>query len=1152
MFSSQEVDVPEDVVPQEAADADPLILFLWIWIKRWSLTKRLTNEPWHEGIRSQLYRDSYCAHQQRLPRFVLQFVVDRSTGNGHALLPCALHHSLVKRESVAKESIKRREATRPNAWSSPQSARETGRRDFASIHSVPTVAAPTAMANSRALVPYQQSLLHGRLNAHAEKYLATPHAGPVLCPIVPSAGVPKSHWQLVGHVPDSNTPSQPASKKVTRKTTDEVVGMSQPPGLENAREQHFPSPADTKGALISLIPTVCNSSPDEKSDPQAKQVPPFARSCSTKRKLLDADESNEFPVRRDQPNDSSTSSFQKRMRKEKEEETAPSSPNSGEITESCFNQANQESRTMPDSEKTRASLLETHDSGSGEEVLNGSGIHKELTGLSSRSGEKDPVPLSNKNGIERFQEPYRPRTDEGARESLPRVSFAESTLLSSPKDQGQRKRNRKREKEDRKMRKREKKEKKRQERQESHDGKRRDMKQEENPLACNPECEIVPHQKTDVDAQTEKPSRSSNVGEKTLKPRSSLLLKKQDTTTMPFLRRLVTARSTPSSRLDECVSTKNIVNPKMSRSFGNSGASLRAGNADERSQQAPENATADRIHAPERELRPLDRKAASEALPVQQRSERESSKLSNRIKGPMELFSWGKNPELTQHSHSMGSFQREGQKRQVIPPLVSQVQHSTTRPKSQTREDTKKDGRSDARTNPMKTILPARELQSGQPGPSQLGKRIAPKPSMSSNSTGKHSPEKPAAATRASKEMICFMSQTTWSERESHTAAPRQPDVQGDKDLHIPNHTQWQHGAVSMGESIQSISYTVHMKQSTLLPEPHQPYVHGRPQQHPFLPTKNDSNLDDLQQSVPKKSPSNARLQEPVPTPIPDTTLPHATHDTAMTATPIKILCAEEFLERWGQVVAVLASGKWSSSARMAPAVFSEHPCSLGGNRKIVVEDSPLVDYCNVDMELPRRCAVLVVSTSSFLEEEGAKWVVLRIATLAGIRRYTNLYVIVVLDTKTTSSIAQRIFQLQSSIVSFSSCESTHIHFKTSLPQSLAGSIAEVVIGCETAMDDNKSLLEYLSDEQAVERALFLLNLIPTLCVYGVLEILQLTKAFATERSTSTNFGLLFSDQRLRQRIMFAATSTKPGNIHPQAMVQLFEFIRVPLASSGL
>jgi len=253
---------------------------------------------------------------------------------------------------------------------------------------------------------------------------------------------------------------------------------------------------------------------------------------------------------------------------------------------------------------------------------------------------------------------------------------------------------------------------------------------------------------------------------------------------------------------------------------------------------------------------------------------------------------------------------------------------------------------------------------------------------------------------------------------------------------------------------------------------------------------------------------------------------------------PMKVLCSECFLQNYAETVAMLSS---HSQAKF--------------NRGIEVIDCPLVDQCGVDLELAGRSGMVVFPISSFLSEERSKYFIIDTAKLASTTRYRDIFVFLVYDVRVSSTIAQSIFKLQCSILSHG-LGASRMKFKSTSPMSLAESIAEVVTGGGLAIEEerlphNETLIGLLNNEQMVERAIFLLNLLPTLCVHGALECLDLTRSVAKQlrKNDGTAFGLLFTDHRMRQQIMFAATSDTHSSVHPNAMVQFSSLLRAPLAS---
>ena len=772
--------------------------------------------------------------------------------------------------------------------------------------------------------------------------------------------------------------------------------------------------------------------------------------------------------------------------------------------------------------------------------------------------ENEPIPSQgSKEGLEGFEN-VNTKKDKSTCEPLPRVSFQEELATSSspnkPSQQRSKKRKRKEKKKEHKERKRAKRE-----------MQRREQQPKKQPMASaghdskvvvedsnkeNQEREVAPMHKN-VQCQTTEGRYAlmSKVDNEIQRVRSSLLQKKQESLPNTFLRRLVSSRSTPSipsfnkqgtyreplnsikqvpkemdslilqPRLGDLTSRTEVkthmapsqsgLQPHKSTHETNIGTSAVQNPLEARPVnpvKVPETRALDTVLTPG--LRESD-------LNARHPSKSSLSKYSGRQDPDRRGGDTAQTTRQTTENHNVGRAVSErdpvlssgGQERPLVAPTCLHNRFST-----------------------QLKVSAAGQNQPGLPGLMSRPSTQAMEPLSNKRS---------ASIDRSIKEpeLGVHMSKAPSQPPNTKTSVPPQTVVQSQREPWPPIQQSYENHATALCKSdscTEQQGQGYHEEPVSELTEPKLSPVEGKSRN---LGAARKPSVAALQQSF---QDSGFGYQE---------TPGQTDFEDIATVPSIRLLCSEAFLERWGQAVAMLSSGKWCNASQITSEVSgAEQIFAIG--RKIMVQDSPLVDNCNVDLELPGRCAVLVVATSSFLVNENAKRFVLRTTTLYALSRYRHLYVILVLDTATTPAIAHRIFQLQSSIVSYSSNESTQLHFKTTLSQSLAGSIAELVTGLGADMQDTDGLLKHLQNDQDIERALFLLSLLPTMCVYGALQTLHLAEAYSKERSINTTFGLLFSDKQLRQRIMFVATSTKAGNVHPQAMMQLCEFLRAPLQSS--
>jgi hypothetical protein len=264
-----------------------------------------------------------------------------------------------------------------------------------------------------------------------------------------------------------------------------------------------------------------------------------------------------------------------------------------------------------------------------------------------------------------------------------------------------------------------------------------------------------------------------------------------------------------------------------------------------------------------------------------------------------------------------------------------------------------------------------------------------------------------------------------------------------------------------------------------------------------------------------------------------------------------KVLCSEEFIESWGDVVAELASGRWTHSfpANDGPNEVQTERCS---GRKVELRDTPLVDQCGIDIELSNRCAILLYNISTLEAPQQAREVVIGLAQLVAIGRYKHVCVILCYDVPVTSSITRHIVQLQTAVMSSDGKLSTSTFFKTASPATLSATIAQTVFvhNQVPAGPLSEPPTDVVTDEQIGEWSRFLLSLLPTLSAHGAIQCIQLAQQIAP---SGPSFGLLFQSAHARQQIAMATTSNpcRAPAIHPHTMAQLSHILRASLGKSA-
>jgi hypothetical protein len=271
---------------------------------------------------------------------------------------------------------------------------------------------------------------------------------------------------------------------------------------------------------------------------------------------------------------------------------------------------------------------------------------------------------------------------------------------------------------------------------------------------------------------------------------------------------------------------------------------------------------------------------------------------------------------------------------------------------------------------------------------------------------------------------------------------------------------------------------------------------------------------------------------------------------------PVKRLCSEAFLESWGEIVAELASGRWANtSVDYGAEMEIPHQSSSARGRKISLIDTPLVDVCGVDIEAFGRCGIVVYAASRLASVTDAKQIVLNVAELAAIGRYSQLYIFLCYNVETSPAIVKHVVQLQCAVASLNGLPPTQVSFKTATPCSLSASLAQTILSRPKLSPDERFLeeatMEAATDTRVQERSHFLASLLPILSANGAIQCLLLAKKFLPP--DSPYFEMLFKNQRLRQQIMLTATSEKRGaEVHPTAMVQFSRVLRVFIGHSPM
>ena len=236
----------------------------------------------------------------------------------------------------------------------------------------------------------------------------------------------------------------------------------------------------------------------------------------------------------------------------------------------------------------------------------------------------------------------------------------------------------------------------------------------------------------------------------------------------------------------------------------------------------------------------------------------------------------------------------------------------------------------------------------------------------------------------------------------------------------------------------------------------------------------------------------------------------------------LQLLCSEAFLETWGEAVAKLALGEWTSNLN---------------SRKISFLDTSLVDKCGVDIEAPGRGGIIVSALSSW-QGQGFSSLVKRIVDLLSVSRYNTIEVLLCADIDQDEFIMKNMVTLQNAVLQKKGSLGTIVSFHLIPPSFLAESIG-TSLRMHKSHQYMKEVEACLSDDRIFERLHFLLSLVPTLSATTALYSLISSPFFQgieDDKSRKWFQELLGRNNHERDRMRALGNS---GLINPAAAVQL-------------
>jgi hypothetical protein len=274
------------------------------------------------------------------------------------------------------------------------------------------------------------------------------------------------------------------------------------------------------------------------------------------------------------------------------------------------------------------------------------------------------------------------------------------------------------------------------------------------------------------------------------------------------------------------------------------------------------------------------------------------------------------------------------------------------------------------------------------------------------------------------------------------------------------------------------------------------------------------------------------------------------------TMPPLELLCAENFVESWGEIVAELATGRWTHSffGGANRKLKCPLPDSVVTGRKITFRDTPLVDSRGVDIELPGGHAIVVQSISKWsVDAPAARGFLESILRLVSMNRYGCLTLVFCIEVDISQEQSRRVLQLMKAFTG-DFCPivvQVHITSLVSLSCCVARIILKDVNSQNTDLSRYNDAVKLLADHEVEvpRRAAFLLSCIPTLSVVNCAHILS---GCGENENPLDQFHLLLRSQIERQQVARRWGSSTDGKRVDKAMLQLSYIFRASLTPTSI
>jgi hypothetical protein len=263
--------------------------------------------------------------------------------------------------------------------------------------------------------------------------------------------------------------------------------------------------------------------------------------------------------------------------------------------------------------------------------------------------------------------------------------------------------------------------------------------------------------------------------------------------------------------------------------------------------------------------------------------------------------------------------------------------------------------------------------------------------------------------------------------------------------------------------------------------------------------------------------------------------------ETAHQLQSITLLSSESFLENFSEVVAELASGRWTKALAPSDNIKIQ---SLKSTH-VSICDCPLVDIAGVDIELSAEKGAIIQRLSSWLEhnqgiQKSSRLFIKNLVELAASGRYKYLHIIFCTDIDVTSMVSSEFVTLQNALAQQCGCHCEQVTFEFVRPRVLPATLALHLLSNRSQVDSFAD-----TDENTIERARFLLMLVPSMTVHMAFQCIGFSQGQSSSSSGKVFYNLLNSAKTMERN---AFVKSKSSMLSETSALQLWLALHVDIS----